>query len=346
MGDEQQGLGDRQGLILTAIVQEFIRRGDPVGSKSIVGRYHLDVSSATVRNDMSLLEEFGYLTQPHTSAGRIPTDLGYRYFVDHVRQPIEMEPERRREVDEELRGIRADVEDLMTKAGEVLSRLTRQATAILPPTLTGAKLRHVDLVRLAPRLVLVVLITDTGLVEKSTVELDVDAAQEEIDGALTDLNRVLQDVRLTEAEAKVADLMRAARAGTKRVFQGARDAISVAVGKEHRMILGGASMLAADQTFVAIDDLRRVYEGLERQHSLVRALAEGMSRPVSVRIGHELEDPDLRACSVVVAGYDLGDGGVGSVGVIGPTRMDYEQAMAITQAVARAIADQLGSLGG
>lgn len=170
----EEGIGARQGAILNAIVEEFIRSGEPVGSKNLVGRYRLTVSAATVRNDMSRLEDLGFLVHPHTSAGRIPTDLGYRFFVDRVPLPVGIDESQEQALERELAPVQSGIEELLQKASEILSRHTRQAAAVLAPRLSGAKLRHLDLVRLSSRLVLVVIVSDNGRVDKRLIELDED----------------------------------------------------------------------------------------------------------------------------------------------------------------------------
>jgi heat-inducible transcriptional repressor len=340
----ERALGARQAAILNAVVREYIRSGEPVGSKHLVGRYRLDVSSATVRNDMSLLEELGYLTQPHTSAGRVPTDLGYRWFVDGASSPARLAEGQQRELSEAL-GEPGDMDAKLSVASEILTRFTRYASTVLTPRLEVTHLRHLDLARLGPRMVVAVLIGDGGRVEKRVVELDTDVSDKEVEQVAQDVNRTLGGLTLDEAQHRLDAMGKRAPAKSKALYTQVSGAIGGMLDADRRVVVGGASHLAGDQTLAAErETLHRVYEAMERQTEMLRLLEEAI-RPVSVRIGSELLVEDLRACSVVVAPYVVGTEGGGTVGVIGPTRMDYVRAMAIVAAVARTLEASLRELG-
>ena len=337
-----RALGARQAAILSAIVREYIRSGEPVGSKSLVGKFRLDVSSATVRNDMSLLEELGYLAQPHTSAGRIPTDLGYRWFVDTVGPP-KLTQSMERELTDAL-GEPADLDSKLSLASDVLSHFTRYAAAVLTPRLQVSHLRHLDLAWLGPRLVVAVLIGDGGRVEKRMFELDADVTERDVEHLTHEVNRHLVGAGLDEARQKRIAMAKRAPARDRGLLAGVADAIAHMFAAEQRVFMGGRANLAADETLAAErDKLHRVYETMERQTEVLRLLEEAM-RPVSVRIGTELPVEELQSLSVVAAPYgDIAEGG-GTVGVIGPTRMDYLRAMAIVAAVARTLEASLRDL--
>jgi heat-inducible transcriptional repressor len=331
-------LGDRQAAILRAVVREYIRSAEPVGSKHLVGTYHLNVSPATVRNDMALLEELGYLAQPHTSAGRIPTDRGYRYFVDSG-PPAKLGKPNERRLSEEISAEPTDLEELLRRASDALSRFTSYAAAVLTPRLQTSRLRHLDVAWLAPRVAVVVLIADGGRVEKRTIELHADISEPDLDHAADSLNRNLGGLRLDDAEAKADALAEKAPDAERALIEGVADAIATLVEAEQRVILGGTSNLADERTVVAPEELRKVYEVIDRPSDLRRVLSDAES-PASVRIGSELEVEGLRSWSVVVAPY----GADASVGVIGPTRMDYLRAMASVSLVARILEDTIRDL--
>ena len=338
----KRALGARQAAILSAIVREYIRSGEPVGSKSLVGKFRLDVSSATVRNDMSLLEELGYLAQPHTSAGRIPTDLGYRWFVDTVGPP-KLTQSMERELTDAL-GDHADLDSKLTLASEVLSHFTRYAAAVLTPRLHGSHLRHLDLAWLGPRLVVAVLIGDGGRVEKRMFELDADVSERDVEHLAHEVNRQLGGAALDDARQKLVTMAKRAPAKDRGLLGGVADAIGQMIGAEQRVFIGGTSNLAADESLSAErDKLRRVYETMERQTEVLRLLEQAI-RPVTVRIGSELPVEEMHSLSVVAAPYGVEVEGGGTVGVIGPTRMDYVRAMAIVAAVARTLEVSLREL--
>ena len=340
----ERKLGSRQAQILNAVIREYIRSGEPVGSKHLVGRYRLDVSSATVRNDMSLLEELGYIAQPHTSAGRIPTDLGYRWFVDGASSPVRISDPQQRELSEAL-GEPADLDAKLARASELLTRFTRYASAVLTPRLESSHLRHLDLAWLGPRMVVAVLIGDAGRVEKRMVELDADVTERDVENLAHEMNRTLGGVALDEAQRRLSTSARRAPAKNKGLLTGVSEAIGQMVDSDRRFYVGGTATLAAEDTLGSErDTLRRVYGAMERQTEMLRLLEQAM-RPVSVRIGGEIDVEDLRACSLVVAPYGFDGEAGGTVGVIGPTRMDYLRAMAIVAAVARTLDASLQELG-
>ncbi|MGH2784066.1 MAG: heat-inducible transcriptional repressor HrcA [Actinomycetota bacterium] len=338
----KRALGARQAAILSAIVREYIRSGEPVGSKSLVGRFRLDVSSATVRNDMSLLEELGYLAQPHTSAGRIPTDLGYRWFVDTLGPP-KLTQSQERELTDAL-GEPADLDSKLSLASDVLSHFTSYAAAVLTPRLQVSHLRHLDLAWLGPRLVVAVVIGDGGRVEKRMFELEADVSEADVEHLAHEVNRQLGGLSLDEASQKLMAMAKRAPAKDRGLLAGVGAALALMVAAEQRVFVGGASTLAADETLSSErDKLRKVYEAIERGTDVLRLFEEAI-RPVSVRIGSELPVEELHSLSVVAAPYGAEVEGGGTVGVIGPTRMDYLRAMAIVAAVARTLESSLREL--
>jgi len=339
-----RSLGARQAAVLSAIVREYIRSGEPIGSKHLVGRYKLDVSSATVRNDMSLLEELGYLAQPHTSAGRVPTDLGYRWFVDAVAGPTKLAEGQQRELDEAL-AEPADLEVKLGRASEILTRFTRYASAVMMPRLQMSRLRHLDLALLGPRMVVAVLIGDGGMVEKRMIELDADVSEREVEHVAHEVNRTLGGSELDEARRQLATLARRANQRDRALYTAVSDAMADMIAADRRVVVGGAANLAADASLGSQREaLRRVYEAMDRQTELLRLLEEAI-RPVSVHIGSEVPVEDLHTISIVAAPYAMTGEGAGTVGVIGPTRMDYLRTMTIVAAVARTLEASLRELG-
>jgi heat-inducible transcriptional repressor len=337
-------LGARQAAILSAIVREYVRSGEPIGSKHLVGRFKLDVSSATVRNDMALLEELGYLAQPHTSAGRIPTDLGYRWFVDATAAPPRLADGQQRELEEAMHEP-ADLDEKLSRASEILSRFTRYASAVLTPRLHVSHVRHLDLALIGPSVVVAVLIGDGGRVEKRVIELDSDVTEREVEHVAHEINRVLAGLTLDDAQTQLGRLSKRAPQRDRVLYAAVSDAIGDLIDADRRFYVGGASNLASAENLGSERvTLRRVYEAMERQTELLRLLDEAI-RPVSVRIGSEVPLEELHSISVVAAPYGLEGEGGGSVGVIGPTRMDYVRAMAIVAAVARTLEASLRELG-
>ncbi len=327
-------LDDRKLAVLRAIVQDYVSTMEPVGSKSLVDRHHLDVSPATIRNDMAVLEEEGYIAQPHTSAGRIPTDKGYRLFVDRLTGVKPLSVAERRAIETFLAGA-YDLDDVVTRTVRLLAQLTRQVAVVQYPSLTRSSVRHVELVPLAAKRLLLVLITDTGRVQQRTVELLVPIEEDAVTQLRAVLNACLDGRMLTEVASVVADLPErippSERPNAAAVFSVILE--SLVERNEERVVVGGASNLTpADFS----QGLHEVLESLEEQVVLMRLLGESVDQSsVIVRIGAENPVAGLHSTSVVAAGYGTGDQAVARLGVLGPTRMDYPTAMGAVRAVAR-----------
>jgi heat-inducible transcriptional repressor len=327
-------LDDRKLAVLRAIVQDYVSTMEPVGSKSLVDRHHLDVSPATIRNDMAVLEEQGYIAQPHTSAGRIPTDKGYRLFVDRLSGVKPLSGAERRAIETFLAGA-YDLYDVVTRTVRLLAQLTRQVAVVQYPSLTRSSIRHVELVPLAAKRLLLVLITDTGRVQQRMVELPAPIEEDAVTQLRAVLNACLDGRMLTEVASVVADLPErvqpSERPNAAAVFSVVLE--SLVERNEEKVVVGGASNLTpADFS----QGLHEVLESLEEQVVLMRLLGESVDQSaVTVRIGAENPVAGLRSTSLVVAGYGSGDQEVARLGVLGPTRMDYPTAMGAVRAVAR-----------
>ena len=327
-------LDDRKLAVLRAIVQDYVSTMEPVGSKSLVNRHHLDVSPATIRNDMAVLEEQGYIAQPHTSAGRIPTDKGYRLFVDRLSGVKPLSVAERRAIETFLAGA-YDLDDVVTRTVRLLAQLTRQVAVVQYPSLTRSSIRHVELVPLAAKRLLLVLITDTGRVQQRMVELPAPIEEDAVTQLRAVLNACLDGRMLTEVASVVADLPErvqpSERPNAAAVFSVILE--SLVERNEEKVVVGGASNLTpADFS----QGLHEVLESLEEQVVLMRLLGESVDQSsVTVRIGAENPVAGLRSTSLVVAGYGSGDQAVARLGVLGPTRMDYPTAMGAVRAVAR-----------
>jgi heat-inducible transcriptional repressor len=320
--------------VLRAIVEDFVSTNEPVGSKALVDRHNLDVSPATIRNDMAVLEEQGLIVQPHTSAGRIPTDRGYRLFVDRLSAIKPFSTAERRAIETFLSGA-YDLDDVVMRTVRLLAQLTRQVAVVQYPSLSRSAVRHVELVPLANRKLLLVLITNTGRVEQRVVELPGDYDDQAVTRLRTVLNSCLDGHKLTDVASIVADLPERVdpreRANAAAVFSVILE--SLVERHEEKIVVAGASNLtAADFS----QGLREVLEALEEQVVLMRLLGESDDESsVTVKIGAENDVLGLRSTSVVATGYGSGDRALAKLGIVGPTRMDYPTAMGAVRAVAR-----------
>ena len=337
-------LEDRRLEVLRAIVEDFVSTQEPVGSKALAERHHLGVSPATVRNDMAALEEEGYITQPHTSAGRVPTDKGYRLFVDRLSTVKPLSPAERRAISSFLEGA-VDLDDVVRRTVRLLAQLTRQVAVVQYPSLSRSAVRHVEVVQLTPTRLLLVVITDTGRVEQRVLELQAVVSAEAVGDLRAALNVRLAGRRLVDAPGSIVDLPDASDPELRPVTTSLVSVLLEALvdKAEERVVLAGTANLTRSP-FDFPQTLRPVLEALEEQVVLLRLLGE-VNDPaaVHVRIGEENPHEGLRSTSVVSVAYGPGDAPLGGLGVLGPTRMDYPGTMGAVRAVARYVGELLAA---
>jgi len=327
-------LDDRKLAVLRAIVEDYVSTNEPVGSKNLVDRHSLDVSPATIRNDMAVLEEQGFIVQPHTSAGRVPTDKGYRLFVDRLSGVKPFSSAERRAVETFLAGA-YDLDDVVMRTVRLLAQLTRQVAVVQYPSLSRSVVRHIELVPLTDQRLLLVLITDTGRVEQRAVELPGPVGDDSITHLRAVLNAYLDGRRLTEVASVVDELPERVDPVERPTAAAVFSVILETLVERHeeRVVVGGAANLASADFSKG---LHEVLEALEEQVVLMRLLGEsGDQASVTVRIGAENQVEGLQSTSLVAAGYGSGEQALARLGVLGPTRMDYPTAMGAVRAVAR-----------
>ncbi len=330
-------LDDRKLDVLKAIVTDYVSSQEPVGSRALVERHALNVSPATVRNDMAALEDEGYITQPHTSAGRIPTDKGYRLFVDRLATVKPLSPAEKRAIHTFMHGA-LDVDDVVTRTVRLLAQITHQVAIVQYPVSVTAILRHVELVSLTSHRVLLVMITSNGRVEQRVVELaehqeaDLAALRATINQAVVG---VAPAVAVERLGALLPELSIQNRVQASPVISAMLELL--AADPSHRVVVGGVPNLTrfSDQFETTV---KPVLEALEEQVVLLHLLGEatrGSQGDVTVRIGRENSYERLRSTSVVASGYGTTDDAWATLGIVGPTRMDYPSTMAAVRAVAR-----------
>jgi heat-inducible transcriptional repressor len=330
-------LDDRKLEVLRAIVEDFVSTNEPVGSKALAERHGLGVSPATVRNDMAALEDEGYLMHPHTSAGRIPTDRGYRLFVDRLSTVKPLSSAERRAIESFLEGA-VDLDDVVRRSVRLLSQLTHQVAVVQYPSLSRAVVRRLEILLLGPTRLMLVLITDSGRVEQRVLELHAPVDDDDVATLQALFGSRLHGATLVDAPRALSDLPDAAPPSLRPVLTSVLSVIlATLVDKpEERVAIGGTANL----TRHALDfplTLRPVLEALEEQVVLLKLLGE-VNDPttVHVKIGEENVVEGLRSTSVVTVGY-----GPGALGVVGPTRMDYPGTISSVRAVARYVGDLL-----
>ncbi|KUL42485.1 heat-inducible transcriptional repressor HrcA [Actinoplanes awajinensis] len=335
-------LDDRKLEVLRAIVEDYVKTREPVGSKALVERHQLGVSSATVRNDMAVLEEEGYIRQPHTSAGRVPTDLGYRLFVDRLTRVKPLSPAERRAIERFMIGV-VDLDDVVHRTVRLLAQLTRQVAVVQYPSLSKSAVRHLELVPISTTRLMLVMITDTGRVEQRLVELPAPLPEGEVWELRRRVNEKLAGQKLADTPPLVQTLVDECapeRRGSMICL--ATVLLETLVERsEERLALAGTANLTRGGVLDFQGTLRPVLEALEEEVILLKLIGDLEPSTTRVRIGDENEIDNLRSASVVSTGYGPGATIVGGLGVLGPTRMDYPGTIATVRAVARYVGDLL-----
>jgi heat-inducible transcriptional repressor len=327
-------LDERKLTVLRAIVEDYVSTTEPVGSKSLVDRHHFDVSPATIRNDMAVLEEQGFIAQPHTSAGRVPTDKGYRLFVDRLSSVKPLSAAERRAIETFLAGAYS-LDDVVMRTVRLLVQLTRQVAVVQYPSLTRSSIRHIELVPLSAQRLLLVLITDTGRVEQCTIDLPQPWDDASVSHVRAVLNASLVGHMLSDAAVMVGDIGERIPAEDRPNANAVFTVLlaSLVERNEEKIVFGGTANLAAHDFSKG---LREVLEALEEQVVLMRLLGEATDPSIlTVTIGAENEFAGLRTASVVSTVYGSADQPLAKLGVLGPTRMDYPGTMGAVRAVAR-----------
>ncbi len=328
-------LDERKTAILRAVVQEYISTAQPVGSGHVAAAPGVRVSPATVRNEMAVLEQEGFLAQPHTSAGRVPTDKGYRFFVDHLAHPGRLDAARAHEVRAFFDSAHGALEQMLHETSRLLSRLTDYAAVVVGPPHEGATLRSVQLVSLSPRAVLLVSVLSNGSVEDQHLEPDDEASEATVNAASAHLAGHV----IGRAPTAVTSVPRTGDPAVDDLCSQAVRALSGSGRADDLVYVGGAANMAA--AFDAVDVVRNVLQTLEQQYVVVSLLRDVLHRGLSVAIGAEHGVEPLVACSVVVAPYIVEGEPIGTIGVLGPTRMNYPHALAAVDVVSERLGRRL-----
>ncbi|HJE59857.1 MAG TPA: heat-inducible transcriptional repressor HrcA [Nocardiopsis listeri] len=327
-------LDERKLAVLRAVVEDFVNTNEPVGSRALADRHPLGVSPATIRNDMVALEEDGYIAQPHTSAGRVPTDKGYRLFVDRLSSVKPLSAAERRAIESFLGGA-VDLDEIVARTVRLLAQLTRQVAIVQYPSLTRSSVQHVELVPLGGQRIMMVVITNTGRVEQRVIDGLGTVSESVVDDLRNMLNRAISGKHLGDVPDAVDDLPAQVAPEDRPVAVAVLSVLleSLVERHEEKIVLAGTANLAAVD-FAA--SLRDVLEALEENMVLIRLLGEAKDPSMlTVRIGAENFHEGLRSTSIVSADYGVGNQSLAKIGVVGPTRMDYPGTMGAVRAVAR-----------
>lgn len=343
-------LDSRKEAILKAIVHRYITTGVPVGSRIITQILNLEVSSATIRNEMSKLEDMGYLYQPHVSAGRIPTDMGYRYFVDMLMGKPVVDDEDRGAINALFSAKSRELENTLQETTFLLSKLTRSTALIIAPRLESSSIKHVDLLLLRENRFLLVLIMDTGMVEKKVLNIRVKLNDDELEDAQRVLNNLLNRKGIDEIRKiervdieKVSLCSEGSLKLIKRVLSEIGNMLSV--GENEKIYLGGrANLIKYFEPDLTIR-IEELMEMIEEQYKLLNLVSEVMAaNDILIRIGDENTINEMRNCSFVGTSYGFEGENLGTVGVLGPTRMNYERVIPAVSYIAKVLSQTVENI--
>jgi heat-inducible transcriptional repressor len=337
---------DRRRDVLRTLIQLHVETGEPVGSESLSRALHRALSPATLRSIMADLEALGYLDHPHTSAGRVPTDEGYRIYVDSLMGHRPLAPGEAATIASELRSPDASVEQTMERASHLLSRLSRHVGFVLAPDIARTSFRHLDLVPLGHPRVLVVMVSSSGLVTHKVIEVEERLDSADLRACANYLNAEFAGLTLGEIRARLLEMMKQEKALYDTLLQNVlalgERAFSVSEG-EASVYLDGASNILSQPGFEDLERMRALFRTFEEKNRLVRILNACISGDgIRVLIGRENPDPELRDLSLVTATCRVeGEPGFG-LGVLGSTRMEYAHVVSLVEHVARAVSEILG----
>jgi heat-inducible transcriptional repressor len=349
--NEKPELDKRKAFILATVVYEYINTAEPVGSVTLTQKYNLGVSSATIRNEMAELEAGGYLVQPHTSAGRIPSDAGYRTYVDRLMQPETLAKDDARRIRDEFREASRELGEVIESTTRLLSGLSGNLAIAIAPSRDTHGFKHVQLIWLSPRTCMAIVVTSAGVAAQRVVEWTSEVAADDLTRLSNALNtqfsgRVMEDITLADLDGICAQVGVAAeiRDVVRVVFAQARQT------EEPEIAAAGAQNLLDQPEFHDLRKLRAILRIVEEQRTLYDLIADELAVELKpdaaphVRIGHELRADDLIECSVVTVPYRFGDRGVGVLAILGPRRMPYGRLIAIADGTARQLGDHLADV--
>ena len=336
-------LDERKKRILKVITDDYIASAEPVGSRTIARRYDLGLSPATIRNEMADLEEGGFLEQPHTSAGRVPSERGYRMYVDALMSIQKLSEPEIEHIYRELEQYHQEIESLIHQTSKILTQMTRYPSIILSPQVETALFRHIQLVKLSERTILVLIVTDTGYVENKVIELQAEISNEELDHLSYLLNQKLRGVCLKDIRASFLNEIRSELVFEHQIYNEAIKLLvkSMTNQMSNRIHVDGAMKILEQPEFNDLQKFKPLMNMLEEETRLYQLLTQDASRRAQVKIGHENNDLVMKDCSVVTASYEIAGRTVGVIGVLGPTRMEYAKVLPIVEYTATILSELL-----
>ncbi len=341
----QKGLDPRKELILKVVTDDYIESAEPVGSRTIARKYNLGLSPATIRNEMADLEESGYLQQPHVSAGRVPSQQGYRYYVDTLMQQHSLTKKELQLIRSYFEDRTSELDSILQQTVKILAQLTRYPSLMLGPKLQPAVFKHVQLIPLSMKDILVLIVTDRGIIENKVIAIDCPVTQADLDRVSNILNKKLRGRPFAGFRVSVLHELKEEMRADDNFFQ---EAVTLLLntmenkGKE-RLYLDGVINILDHPEFKEVEKFKLLMELMEKEEKLYRLLAS-RHHGLRISIGAENQEEAAQECSIITANYELDGQVVGTIGVLGPTRMDYAHVVSVVNFMAQTLSDFLAEI--
>ncbi|HCX89439.1 MAG: heat-inducible transcription repressor HrcA [Deltaproteobacteria bacterium CG_4_9_14_3_um_filter_44_9] len=331
---------ERSTNILHAIINEYILTGEPVGSRTISKKYNLSLSPASIRNAMADLEEMGLLSQPHTSAGRIPTDEGLRYYVDCILKVRELTKQEKETIKSRYRPLNLEITDVMKETSLVLSKISRYTGIVLAPKFNNRIFKHIEFIKLNENQILIVFVSKAGIVDNKVVEIEENLSQDELYKFTRYLNEILTDLTLSEVREKIIDEMKKESNMYDRLLSRALKISQKVFGnyREDDIYIGGKCNIFEFPEFCDVEKMKTILRTFEEKNILIKLLDKAMETDgIQIFIGTESQSQEMKGCSIVISPYTWKDYALGTLGVIGPTRMNYCDVVPIVNYTAKMV---------
>jgi heat-inducible transcriptional repressor len=346
---DESVLGDRDRQILTSVINEYILTAEPVGSRNISRRYDIKLSSATIRNVMSDLEEMGFLHQPHTSAGRIPTEKALRFYVDSILKVKSLDPREKDRIRKKYKFSELEAADLIKQTSEVLSVLSHHVSIVSAPKLVGTILKHIEFIKISRNRILVIFVSQSGFVQNRIIEDKDDIAQDELDKYTNYLGEILVGVSLEQVRGKIEEEMKKEKIAYDQLLSRALQLTQKVFGKEKEpeLFMEGQANLLECPEFSEVGRMKTLLQALEEKKLLLHLLDKTMGAAgIQIFIGSEVPVSEMQTLSVITSPYRQGEKVVGALGIIGPTRMNYLKLIPIVEYSAQLLTEFLNVKGG
>lgn len=340
-------LNERGKRILQAVVQDYIRTAEPVGSRTLAKHYNLDISPATIRNAMANLEEIGFLSQPHASAGRIPTDIGLRYYVDTILEVSDISGKEQEAIDQGFSGMNPEAAQVLRHSSKVLSMVSRHLGLVLAPRFSRIVVKRLEFVRLSPRALLVILVDRSGLIQNRIIETKEDLSQDDLNRFNRYLNDILEGLTISEIKVRIVEEMRLektrfdrlvskALALTRKVFEDE--------SVEDDIYIEGRTNFFDYPEFADLEQIKSLFKAFEDKSILVELLDKTLTASgIQIFIGSENELAEMEGCTLIASRYSRGSVPLGTLGVLGPTRLNYSRIIPVVDYTAKLVSHILES---